>query len=184
MTSLPVPLSPLMNTEASVAATLRASSTALRKSGRDADQRDLVAVAVLLQQLDAEVLGLARHHDGVRGAADQHLEVGGGERLRQVVPGAGAQRLDAAGDARIAGHHDDDGVLVRAQRGLEDLEPRDLGHVQVDEDDVELAPLDRLERLLAPPDERDVVAVHLQHAGAALAQACARRRPRAPGCWP
>ena len=33
MTSLPVPLSPLMNTEASVGATLRASSTALRKVG-------------------------------------------------------------------------------------------------------------------------------------------------------
>ena len=33
MTSLPVPLSPLMNTEASVAATFRASSTAWRNSG-------------------------------------------------------------------------------------------------------------------------------------------------------
>jgi hypothetical protein len=33
MTSLPVPLSPLMNTDASVAATFRASSTALRNSG-------------------------------------------------------------------------------------------------------------------------------------------------------
>ena len=33
MTSLPVPLSPLMNTEASVAATFRASSTALRNRG-------------------------------------------------------------------------------------------------------------------------------------------------------
>ena len=100
MTSLPVPLSPLMNTEASVAATFRASSTALRNSGRDPDQGDLVAVAVLLHQLDAEILGFARHHHRVRGAADQHLEVGGGERLGQVVPGAGPQRLDAAGDAR------------------------------------------------------------------------------------
>ncbi len=33
MTSLPVPLSPLMNTDASVAATFRASSTAFRNSG-------------------------------------------------------------------------------------------------------------------------------------------------------
>ena len=33
MTSLPVPLSPEMNTEASVAATFRARSTALRKVG-------------------------------------------------------------------------------------------------------------------------------------------------------
>ncbi len=33
MTSLPVPLSPLMKTDASVGATLRASSTALRNNG-------------------------------------------------------------------------------------------------------------------------------------------------------
>ena len=33
ITSLPVPLSPLIKTEASVAATFRASSTAFRKSG-------------------------------------------------------------------------------------------------------------------------------------------------------
>ena len=92
------------------------------------------------------------------------------ERLREVVPGAGAQRLDAAGDARIAGHHDDDRVLVGLQRRPQDLQPRDLRHVQVDQDDVELPALDRLERLFAATDERHVVSIHLEHAGAALAQ--------------
>ena len=170
MTSLPVPLSPLMNTEASVAATLRARSTALRKSGRDADQGDLVAVPDLLHQLHPEILRFARHHHRVGRAPDQHLQMGGRERLGQVVPGAGPERLDAAGDAGVSRHDHDDRVLVGLQRGLQDLEPGDLGHVQVDEDDIELAAPDRLQRLLAPADQRHIVAIHLQHAGAALPQ--------------
>ena len=153
-----------------MAATFRASSTALRKRGEIPIRAILSLWPCLLHQLDAEILGFARHHHRVRGAADEHLEMGGGERLREVVPGAGPQRLDAAGDAGVAGHHHHDGVLVRAQRGLQDLQPGDLGHVQVDQNDVELAPLDRLDGLLASADDGHVVAVHLQHAGAALPQ--------------
>ena len=168
MTSLPVPLSPLMNTDASVAATLRARSTALRNSGRYADQGDLVAVAVLLHQLHPEVLRLARHHHRVGGPADEHLQMGGRERLGEIVPGAGTERLDAAGDARIAGHDHDDRIAIMLQRGPQDIHSRRLRHVQVDQDDVELPAPDRLERLLAPADQRHVVPVHLEDAGAAL----------------
>ena len=88
MTSLPVPLSPLMNTEASVGGHLAGQLDRLAEAGRDADQGELVAVAVLLLQLEPELAGLARDHDGVGGAADQDLEVRGRERLGEVVPGA------------------------------------------------------------------------------------------------
>jgi hypothetical protein len=96
--------------------------------------------------------------------------VSGGERLGQIVPGAGPERLDAAGHAGIAGHHHHDRVLERAQGRLENLQAGNLGHVEVHEDDVELAPLDRLERLFAAADEGDVVAIHLEDAGATLPQ--------------
>ena len=159
-----------MSTEASVGATLRASSTALRNAGGDADEGELVAVAVLLLQLETELAGFARDHDGVRRAADQDLQVRGRERLGQVVPGPDPQRLDAARDARIAGHHHDDGILALGEDALEDVETAHLRHVQVDQHDVELPPPHRLQRLLAAADRRDVVPVGLQHRGAALAQ--------------
>ncbi len=73
--------------------------------------------ARLLDQLDAQILCLARHHHRVRRSADQDLEVRRREGLGQVVPRAGPERLDAARDARVAGHDDDDRVLVGAQRG-------------------------------------------------------------------
>ncbi len=94
--------------------------------------------------------------------------MGGGERLRQVVPGARPKRLNAAGDAGIPRHDDDDGVLVGLQRRLQDLEARYLGHIEIHQDDVELAAPHRFQRFLPPADQRDVVAIHLQHAGTAL----------------
>ena len=142
----------------------------LAEQGRDSDQGNLVAVAVLLHQLDAEILGFTRHHHRVRRAPDEHLEMGRGEGLREVVPGAGAQCLDAAGDAGIAGHHHHDRVLLRSQRRLQDLQSGDLGHVQVDQDDIELAPFDGLDGFLATPDDGHVVPVHLEHTGATFPQ--------------
>ena len=37
----------------------------------------------------------------------------------------------------IAGHDDDDRILVRFERRLEDLHARDRRHVEIDEHDVE-----------------------------------------------
>ncbi len=56
------------------------------------------------------------HHEGVRRAPDQHLQVSTGEGLGEIVPGALPQRLDARVDARIAGHHDEESGGVRADR--------------------------------------------------------------------
>src|SRR6185503_818942 len=137
---------------------------------RDADQGDFVAVTDLIHQLNPEVLSFPRHHYGVGGPANQYLEVRGGERLGQIVPGSGPERLDAAGDARITGHDYDDGVLVGLESCLQDLQAGHLRHIEVDQNDVELAPPHRLQGLFTPTDQRDIVAVHLQHAGAALPQ--------------
>ena len=104
----------------------------------------------------------------MRGPPDQHLQVSGGKGLRQVVPGAGPERLNAAGYAGVAGHNHDDGVLVGLQRRLQDLEARHLRHVQIHQNDVEFPAADRLQRLLTPPHQGHVVPIHLEHAGAAL----------------
>src|SRR5690606_21132824 len=92
------------------------------------------------------------------------------ERLRQVLPRPELERLDARLDARIARHDDGDGVRLRRQSRLEQLEPRDLRHVEVDQDDVERLAPQELQRLFAPRRRRDVVALGLQDGGAALAQ--------------
>src|SRR5215204_2952084 len=96
--------------------------------------------------------------------------MGGRERFRQVVPGARPEGLNAAGDAWISRHDHDDGVLIRLQRRLEDLEPRHLGHIQIDQDDVELSPADSFQSLLTPADQRHIVPIHLKDAGTALPQ--------------
>ena len=142
----------------------------LAEAGRDADHGELLAHAGLRHQLGPEVVRLPGDHHGVGGPPDEHLQVRRRERLGEVVPGAGAQRLDAAGDARVAGHHDDDGVTMVVQGRPEEVHAADLRHVQVHQHDVELAALHRLQRLFAAADDGDVEAVHLEHAGARLAQ--------------
>src|SRR2546427_170693 len=138
--SLPAPLSPVMNTDASVAATLRASSIAWRNSG------------------------------GVRGAADQDLQLRAGERLGEIVPRARTQHLEARFDARLAGDDDGDRIPVGGEGGLEQLYPRYLRHVEIDEDDVERAPLQGLEGLAPAARSGDVVSLGAEYAGATLAQ--------------
>jgi hypothetical protein len=125
-------------------------------------------VAVLVEDLLTELARLPVHHDRVGSAADQHLEMGGAERLGEVVPGPGPERFDARGDAGIPGHHDHDGVAVLVERGPQQLETRDLRHVQIDQDDVELPPADHVPGLLAAPGQGHREPVHLQHAGTAL----------------
>jgi len=142
----------------------------LTEEGRDADQGDGVAVAMLLQHLLAELAGLPTHHDRVGSAADQDLEVGRAEGLGEIIPGSGAQRLDAGSDARVAGHHDDDGVLILLERGAQDLEAGHLRHVEIDEHDIELAALEELAGFFAPSGQRNGEAIHLKHAGAAFPQ--------------
>ena len=125
---------------------------------------------VLPHHLQAQVGGLAALQDGVRRPADQHLQVGRGERLGQVVPGAHPERLDARRHARIAGHHDHQAVAIRFQGGIQEVEPRHLRHEEVDQHQVELPAPHQLQRLLAPPRQRHGVSLAAQHRRAALPQ--------------
>ena len=69
----------------------------------------------------------------------------------EVVPGTGSQRLNAARDAGISGHDDDDRIAIVLQRGPENIHPGRLGHVEIDKDDVELAALDCVESFFPRP---------------------------------
>ena len=157
----------------------------LAEERRDPDQRDLVAVAVLLHAAGRRRSCASR--DIITACEARPMSTWrwvARERLGQVVPGAGPQRLDAARDAGVSGHHHDDRVLVGLQRGAEDVQSRDLRHVEIDEDDVELPPLDRVERLLAPARPASRCSRPSAARWRSSRAACARRRPRGPGCWP
>ena len=136
---------------------------------RGPEHRERVAGAVG-EGLRPERARLAPHHDRVHRSTDENLELGRGERLGEVIPRARAQRLEARLDARLPGHDDDDRLAPRRQRRAQQLHPRDLAHEEIHEDDVELATLQQLARLLAAPAHRNGVALDAEHAGATLAQ--------------
>src|SRR5437867_1996747 len=104
-------------------------------------------------QVGRLVARLARHEQGVHRPADEDLEMGGREGLREVVPCPLAQRIHARVDARVARHHDADGVAVRGEGGTEQGQAVDLRHVEVHEQDIEGAALDEVERFLTAPTE-------------------------------
>ena len=155
----------------------------LLEGGRLAQQRDAVAGVRILKTraaahrrpprhttLAAFRARFARHQHGVRGTPDENLQVARGERLGQVIPGTGAQRLDAGRDRWIARHHHEDRLLVGLEGGLQDVHPRHRLQVQIAEHDIEPATLDELEGFLRPARHGHVVAIALQDAGAPFAQ--------------
>src|SRR5947208_408546 len=71
------------------------------------------------------------------------------ERLRQVVVGTSMKVVDRTFDRSVAGHDDDrNRRIVRLHRRKE-LIPRQHGHADVGDEDVDLAALHALECLLA-----------------------------------
>jgi len=130
----------------------------------------MLAVPVLPLELRLDGQGFARHGDGVGRAAHQDLQVRRRERLGEIIPRAGAQRFEARIDARVAGDHEDDGVRVRLQAGAQQAQAGDLGHIEVEEHDVEPVALQRLARLVATATQADLIPLVLQDAGAALSQ--------------
>ena len=105
----------------------------------------------------AERLRLAPHVDRMRGPAHQHLQLAPSERLWQVIPRAGAQRLKRGFDRWFAGNHDDDRVRIRVARRAQQLHARRPAHVQVDQDDIERATLQSLERFFPAATYVDLV---------------------------
>jgi len=138
--------------------------------GRGPQQQDLFTVAALAEHRLLRFARLACEQHRVRGATEQDLQMGGREGLRQIIPGSRTQRLDARGDARVAGHHHNDGFTIGRQRRAEQLHARHDAHVEIDEHDVEAPPPKQLQRLVATTDRADVVPVHLEHTRTPLAE--------------
>ncbi len=140
------------------------------KERRYPDQPERTALAVLFLHLLTQLAGFPVHHDRVRSPADQHLQMGCRERLGQVVPRPGPECLDARAYTRVAGHDHDNHVGIGLQRSLQQLQPGDLRHVQVDQQNVELPLPEQGDGFLAATGERHHEAIHLQYAGAAFPQ--------------
>ena len=104
----------------------------------------------------------------VRGPADEHLQLRGGERFWKVVPRPSAQGFEAARDTRIAGHDDDQRVLVGGERGAEDVHSRDRRHVQVEEDHIETLSTENVQRFVAPSRYGDGIAVQPEYTAASV----------------
>src|SRR5882762_4856711 len=88
------------------------------------------------------------HSDGMRGPSQQDLQVSGGEWLGEVVPGPGLQGLETRRHRRVAGHDDDEGLWVCLEACLEQLDSGYLGHVQIEQHDVEAHAFQRVEGLV------------------------------------
>src|SRR3972149_1304498 len=101
ISSLPAPLSPVMNTDASVRATLRAKSIARWNAGALPNTATLSPppFSALPPPWGAGAR-LRGHGGGVSGAADEDLHLRACERLGEVVPGPGPERSQAGLHAR------------------------------------------------------------------------------------
>src|SRR5690606_1659699 len=101
--------------------------------------------------------GIRRPAQPLLRARERPLEALLVERLEQVVDGGQVERAD--GVLVVRGHEDDGGRVLRADR-LDDLDPAQLGHRDVEEDEVRtLAPdeLDGGPAIAALADERQAV---------------------------
>src|SRR5919201_2591230 len=131
------------------------------KHRRDTENLHAVAIPVFSSEFRLLLLRLTGDAYGVDSASDQDLEMGRGERLRQVVPGAEAKRFDARGDAGIAGHHDDDSFGAGLERGAQEFLTGDVAHVQIKQHYVEPAMPEQFQRLLPTRGRCYLVAVAL-----------------------
>src|SRR5882762_10496248 len=167
--SLPEPLAPVMNTDASVGATRRARSIAWRNIGETPRTwtRSLLPCSRELRLL---LLGFDRDAHGVDRPPDENLEMRRREWLGEIVPGAQPQRFDARCDARVSRHHDDDRLGARLHRDAQQLVSGNVAHVEVEQHDVEAAMPQQLQGLLSTTSDADAVAVDLQQVGATLPQ--------------
>ena len=162
--SLPVPVSPMM-------------STVLRRLGDDfrrpdhffhppaaSDETVVIEVGVALAD---EIPMLGPQPLMVEGATGDHQQFVDLERLLQVVERAELHRLDGAFDRRMCGHHHDLRPLGGAG-GVEladQIEPRQIGHQVVDDQQVEHALRQQPLRFACARCRQDFVPIFTQGLG-------------------
>ena len=123
------------------------------------------------QVVDLDLLRVARLDAAPAEGADAGEELLEGERLREVVVGAGVESAHAVVDAVERGKQQDGGVDAAAAEGLAHLHAVDLGQHHVEDDDVVRAFEGHLQALLAVVGEVGGVAFFLEHAADELRQA-------------
>src|SRR2546426_6011734 len=90
-------------------------------------------------------------------AADDSLQVLAREGLDQVLEGTVGQRVLDGLEGCVGRDHDDFDGAIGGLDALEELEPVDLGHLDVHDHDVRPEPLQRIERRAAVLRRLDVV---------------------------
>ena len=106
-----------------------------RRGAHQAVRRQPLALAELVLQLPVAVpQGLALGRLGHRAGHDLDVVEGLGE----VVVGAALDRLERRLHGGVAGHHDDLDLRPAVLHRVEELEPGELGHLDVEEGDVEV----------------------------------------------
>src|SRR5581483_9639298 len=122
------------------------------------EQRADFGLLELLFQLGDALLQAPRFDHAVDGVAD----LLGGEGLRQVVDGAESHRLDGGLEGGEGGDDDDADSWLSAHDFGEEIEPGLVTEPEVEEDDVEAASIQGLERSAWCPDAKDARGVRLE----------------------
>ena len=130
--SLPVPDSPVMSTVQRVSATFASIDSA----GSSAGSPPSIAGRVLVAPRERVGLRLVRGRR-LQHRGDRLLQRADLERLDQEVARAGVHRPHRVRDLGAAAHRDDRRARRVHARGGQDLEPADLRHADVGQDQVE-----------------------------------------------
>jgi hypothetical protein len=106
---------------------------------------------------------LAGAEQGERGPSHEHEQLRRGEWLWQVVPSPGLHSAHAAFGRRVAGHHDRQRIGVSFSHFRENVETVNIGHVLIDQNDVEFLGTYPPQGLFGPALELHVVPLGPQH---------------------
>ena len=131
--------------------------------GRSPRETSRVAMSMVRSaKVSTSLVAVGVRHDPAQQRAQPGQQLLQGERLGEVVVGAGVETLDPVADGVAGGEHQDRHVVAgRAQRPgrLDAVEPR---HHHVHHDDVGVLAPTRDQGLGAVGGQRDLVAVELQ----------------------
>ena len=138
--------------------------------GGETEDPDLVAILAGLFQLLRALQRFARRDRGVRGLADQNGQLHGREGLRQVGPGADADRFEARRERGLSRDGDHPRRRVSGQGEREQLGAGDVAHVPIHQDDIEQVVAQQILCFARHPDRGHVVTIVRQDAGTAFPQ--------------
>src|SRR5262245_42370644 len=96
------------------------------------------------------------------GLVDQDFELAENNRLRQVVAGSGLHRIDGRLHVSVPGNAHDLGPRIAPAKLVEDLEPVQIGQIQVEQDEIELGFIEKPNPFGRGSGDEDVVTASLE----------------------